>query len=245
MFETKCLSRAMVACSAVSVILVLFASPVSAALIHNYRFATSGSVIDSVGGANGALVGGASVSGGALHLDGATGWVQFGAALVPTGANPYSVFVRVNGEPDTGRYAEIISQGYSTGPGFYIGTKPGGDIRLTDNFGPTSISFPSGTHDLLLASGPGGTNFYIDSVLQFSSLTQAMIGTGGDPTVFGRQFFPDAEFFKGDISALRIYNTVITPDAVPESAAWSLMLLGFGLAGAAVRARRANWRCPA
>ena len=53
-----------------------------AALIHHYDF-TSG-VNDTVGGSNGVLVNGASVSGGALNLDGIDDYVQFSSHIVPT-----------------------------------------------------------------------------------------------------------------------------------------------------------------
>lgn len=216
------------------------AQPAAAALIHDYQFSHAGSVIDSVGGANGTLVGGATVSGGALHLNGTDGFVDFSSQLVPTGSNPYSVFVRVNGTPNSSTFTEIISQGFSGGPGFYLGTRPGGEIRLTDNFVSTGLNYPVGrTVDLLLTSDQNGTNFYIDGVSQFSSATPSRTAaTGGSNTRFGKQFAPYAEYFQGDVSAVRIFDTAIAPTAVPEPASWAIMLLGFGVAGATLRSAR-------
>jgi len=61
------------------------ANPANAELVHRYTFNTAGSAADSVGGANGTLVGNAEVSGGGLFLDGdvnALTSVQFDAATI-------------------------------------------------------------------------------------------------------------------------------------------------------------------
>ena len=222
---------------------LLAAGPAGAALTHAYEF--SGSMVtDSAGTANGTLLNGATVSGGMLHLDGIDDSVAFASYLLPTGASPWSVFIRVDGQPNPGTYTEIVSQGFSSGGGFYVGTAPGGNIRLTDHFTATGLAFPGGTSELLLTSGAAGTRFYIGGVLTFSSATPADAVGGGSFTQFGKQFAPFAEYFKGDIDAIRFYDTailpgdVVEPSAVPEPASWALMIAGFGVGGVLQRRRR-------
>lgn len=214
-------------------------APVAAGVIHAYDFSTSGAVIDTVGSSDGVLLGGAAVSSGVLHLDGTSGYVQFTDQLVPTGNATYSVLVRASGSPNPSTFTEIISQG-SSGSGFYIGTRPGGEMRATDYFLNTGIQFPSGVHDFLFSSGPAGSRFYVDSQLVVKSLTQAAITTTGTGTRFGRQFETYAEYFAGDVVSVRVFDTVVGPGTVPEPATWAMLLTGFVLTGAAVRRRTAR-----
>ncbi len=229
-------------------VLLAAAAPAAATLTHAYEFSGS-AVTDSVGTENGTLNGGATVSGGMLHLDGIDDSVGFGAYLVPTGGAAFSVFIRVDGQPDPGNHTEIVSQAFSGG-GFYIGTAPGGGIRLTDAFTSTGVAYQSGTRDLLLTSGAGGIKFYIDGGLVFSNAGAAASAAGGSFTRFGQQFAPYAEFFRGDIDAIRIYDSVILPgdvaepSGVPEPATWTLMIAGFGVAGVVGRRQRRRVRVP-
>ena len=224
------------------------ATPSAAALTHAYEFSGSG-VTDSVGTDNGTLNNGATVSGGMLHLDGIDDSVGFGAYLVPTGGAAFSVFIRVDGQPDPATHTEIISQAFSGG-GFYVGTAPGGNFRLTDAFTSTGIAYHSATRDLLLTSGAGGTKFYIDGGLVFSNAGAAASAAGGSFTRFGQQFAPYSEYFKGDIDAIRIYDSVILPgdvvepSGVPEPATWAMMMFGFGVAGVVGRRQRRGVRVP-
>ncbi len=190
-------------------------SGADATLIHYYDFATPGAVIDEIGTSNGFLIGGATVSGNALHLDGSSAYVQFADQLVPTGNTTYSVLVRASGTPNPSTFTEIISQGAS-GTGFYIGTRPGGEMRATDYFLNTGIAFPTGVHDFLFSSGPSGSKFYVDNVLVVNSPTQAAITTSGTATRFGRQFDIYSEYFAGDISSVRVFDSVEAPATVPE-----------------------------
>lgn len=218
----------------------------AATLIHAYDFDGSG-VTDSVGGANGALNGGASVSGGALHLDGSDDFVAFSSYLIPAGPTGYSVYLNVQGAPGA-HHTEIISQG-SSGGGFYIGTDPAGNFRLTDTFLSTGIAYPTGSsfHDLLLTVSSAGTNFYIDGTNVFTSAAPAAAGLVGDFTQLGRQFGGNGEYFAGQINTLKIFDGVATQadladspggSAAPEPAAWAMMILGLGGAGAMLRRRR-------
>ncbi len=210
--------------------------------IHAYEFDSD--VSDSAGSANGTLLGGASVSGGRLTLDGSNDYVQFDSLLVPsTGA--YSVFIRLNGTPNPSGFTEIISQGLSGSEGFYIGTAPGGTIRLTDRIGGTGVMFPLGEAELLFSTSGAGSSLYVNGSLAFSSGVRGGFGTGGSNTRFGRQFGGLNEYFAGSIDSIRIYDSVIVPGdvvepmlAVPEPASWAMLIAGFGLTGAVMRRRR-------
>ena len=116
---------------AVLAMLFGWSSGAFAGIIHYYPFTTDAT--DAVGGANGTLVGGASVVGGELVLDGVTDYVQLGEHIVPTsGSYTIALFGRQSG-PQSG-HRELISQGvsevFSQGPGFHIGHDPAGQIAI-------------------------------------------------------------------------------------------------------------------
>lgn len=190
--------------------LLLFLGAASAAradLIHHYTF-TSGAQ-DRVGGVDGVLLGGATVSSGALHLDGQTAHVQFPSQLVPASGS-YTVAIFARQETRQFEHIELISQGHSGGPGFYIGHNPSGDIRVSDSWLNTGIPFPQDAamhHYAIVADAAAGrTTLYIDGVSQAELPLAITTTTGGHPTRLGRQFEPYAEFFNGDIDDVRIYD---------------------------------------
>jgi hypothetical protein len=229
-------------------------APASAAtLTHAYDFAAAKTVgadsyvVDLVGGADGLLLNGATVSGGLLSLDGLDDYVQFGTKIVATGG-PFSVFARIEFQPNVSGITEIISQGNSGGPGFYFGENGGGGFRLGDaTGGAPPVPAVGGFHALLFTYNAGIVTFSIDNgtptVVGSSGFT-----TGGTDTRLGRQFSPFNEFFHGEYDSLRTFTGVATyaeataplagRSAAPEPAAWSLMTIGFGCAGAILRRRR-------
>jgi hypothetical protein len=219
----------------------------AATLTHAYDFSSSsgGQVFDSVGSVDGTLIGGATVGGGVLSLTGSGDGVDFANYLLPSGVYDFSVYLRLQGDPNLGTYTEIISQNSSGAPGFYIGTQPGGNFRLGDSNPFTGVAFPSGSafHDLLLTSSSiGGLKFSIDGTVVYTG-SQMSIGSGGDYTRLGRQFNAHGENFDGQVDTLKIFSGVATMADVsgaPEPAAWLLMILGMGGVGATLRrARRA------
>ena len=250
-------SRVMAAVAAVTVATGAWGGPASAGVIHAYDFATtyaSGGgtfVSDLVGSADGELLGGASVSGGALVLDGQNDFVQFASHLVPTAGADFSVLLRVSIDAvQSASIVEFISQGVSNAPGFYIGTdSTGAGFRLSDVYHAPNLALPSRGvfHDLFLTNGAGGFRFSIDGVEVFSAAAVGSYTALGSHTRLGRQFDPFGEFFHGEIDTLRVFDTVVTyaeanaplgGGAVPEPATWAMMLLGFAGLGAALRTRR-------
>ena len=217
----------------------LAVSSAQAGLVHSYDF-TSG-VTDLTGTENGSLVAGASVGGGVLSLDG-SGYAEFGTHLISTSGS-YSVVLDFRLAGAQSGIHELISQGSSGGPGFYIGSGGGNGttFRVTDSWFNSGVTFPTDTlwHQVaLVVDGSGGTStFYLDgSALGFFGAAIATT-TGGSPTRLGAQFGPHGEFFNGEIDNVRIYDSAIGSGELagtPEPASF-LLMLG---AGAFMLARR-------
>lgn len=219
----------------------------AAMLFHHYDFSTG--VIDLVGTANGTLIDNAHVAGGQLVLDGNGDYVQFANHLIPI-AGSYSVALFGQRNLDQGTFTEMISQGYSGGPGHYIGTDQGGNIRAGDQWVATGVPFgPVGslTHYALVvdASGGGSTRLFVNG-LNVASLPFAIVSTPlGSDTRLGAQFAPYGEFFNGVIDDVRIYDGALTPlevaqlaTPVPEPGTWAMLSLGLALSGIVLRSRR-------
>lgn len=216
----------------------LAVSSAQAGLVHSYDF-TSG-VTDLTGSENGSLVGGASVGGGVLSLDG-SGYSEFGAHLIPTSGS-YSVVLDFRLAGAQSGIHELISQG-SSGAGFYIGSGGGNGtaFRVTDSWFNSGVTFPTDTlwHQVaLVVDGSGGTStFYLDG--SALGVLGAVIATtaGGSHTRLGAQFGPHGEFFTGEIDNVRIYDSAIGSGELagtPEPASF-LLMLG---AGASMLVRR-------
>jgi hypothetical protein len=170
-----------------------------------------------VGGANGVLVNGARVVGGALRLDGVDDFVQFNQKIVPT-AGSYTVLVRFAQTTQQFAYTELISQGFSNGAGFYIGHDPCRIIRATDGWMETGVSFPSDGrfHQIALAvdAVAGRSRLYLDGRLS-ATLNLALRSTSaGNNTRFGRQFDPYSEFFHGAIDEIKVFSQSLSVDAI-------------------------------
>ncbi len=206
------------------------AAPASAALLHQYSFNNSTS--DSVGSLNATLNGGASVSGGSLALNGTSAYAELSGYAIPT--SNFSITFDATIAAYSGGTVEMISQGSSGAPGFYIGLA-GGQFRLGDNLAGIGVLAPSlnVSHAYELISNASGTQFFIDGTSVFTSTTQATAPQSGTNTRVGAQFQPYGEYFDGTISNLSIYSGTPT---VPEPASWAL--LGVGMLALPVLRRR-------
>jgi hypothetical protein len=235
--------------SAVLAALALFGSaPAGAANLNHYYDFSSG-VTDLAGTQNGTLLGGATVSGGVLNLAGTGQYAEFATSIVPT-AGSYSVALFAWGNAVQTGYTELISQGNSGGPGFYIGTDFSGTlIRATDSWVSTGAAFGAPgvwTHyALVVDAGANTAKLFVNGSLA-ALLPQAIVTTsGGSPTRLGRQFAPYNEFFNGAIDEVRTYDGVLTVAevqtlaAVPEPATAGLLLGGLALLGWQARRRLA------
>lgn len=199
--------------------LLLCISQASADLIHHYKFDTDAS--DSAGSANGTLSGGANVSGGMLNLDGSTGFVQFSSYLIP-GSGNYSVAMFAKWTGGTVHLAEMISQGRTGGPGFFMGTDNTGKVRLTDTWQNTGVNYPTDGalhHFALTVDASGGASyFYLDGALKAtfnSAITTTQVTTF---TRLGRQFQDWTEYYHGSLDDVRIYNNTLSASEVANLA---------------------------
>lgn len=206
--------------AALSVLFALGALPGWAqTLTHQYTFNTDAS--DSVGGANGTLFNGASISGGRLLLDGVDDYVQLSTKIVPTSGS-YSVSLFARQTAVQSGYTEFISQGFSGGPGFYIGTAPGNGIRVTDSWQNTTVTLPNDFalhhYALTVNATTNQSAFYFDGVLR-ATMTGIATTTGGTDTRFGNQFAGFSEYFRGELDDIRVYNGALSAGQVTTIAA--------------------------
>ena len=190
-------------------------------LIHRYPLDSDAS--DAVGSANGTLTGGAAIASNSLQLDGVGAYVQFGAQIVPT-SRSYSVALFARQTASQSGYIELISQGFSGGPGFYIGLDPGGeDLRVTDSWPGTGVAIPSvgnwHHYALVVDSGLNLSRLYVDGTLAATLGSAISTTSAGSATRLGRQFDPFLEYFQGAIDEVRIYQGTLTSQEVGALAA--------------------------
>ena len=191
----------------------------AAVILHEYKF--NGSVTDSVGTVDGALFGDAYISNGALHVDGVGDYAELSGKIIPTDGSAFSVTFSAKQLSNQPGYREIISQGQSGGPGFYIGHTPGGNLRISDNFSSTTVPFPNDGefHDFALVVSNLSVEFFIDgsSVFLATGANLFPLGASGSNTRFGTQFSTFPEYFHGIIDNVRVYDGALAQDELPLS----------------------------
>lgn len=208
----------------------------AANLVHRYSFTTDAS--DSVGSANGSLLGGAAVSGGAVVLNGSGAYVDLPNGLIASLTNlTVETWLTDN---NSGTWARIFDFGNSTGgenvPGSgtqYIYATPqagGGILRvgITVGSGEQDVDWvgtrlPIGVrkHVVLTIDSAAQTGrLYVDSVLvgeNFAlTLTPASLGVTVNNWL-GRSQFSADPYLNASITEFRIYDGVLTPAEVQQS----------------------------
>jgi len=214
----------------VTIWLLLVARTYAAISLHHYTFDGS-DVIDSVGTANGTLWNGASVASGRLNLDGVDDYVQFDEHIVPTtGSFSVAFFAQELSPKNT--WTEIISQGASMAPGFYVGYDPSHNFRIGDDLMSIGVPFPSDglVHHYAVTAGTE-TCLYVDGSL-IGTFGPIGMTTVGNHTRLGRQYEPFLEFFHGNVDELWIFNGILTEgevatlSTVPEPFSLGLAAVG-------------------
>ena len=203
---------------------------IPATLIHRYSFASDAS--DSVGGANGTLVGTAAISGGQLVLDGSAGcYVDLPAGQINISTNPavtFDAWVTL-GNPTT--WAELFGFGNTNNGGGVnniacVPAAEGGGFRnwgLTENFanGRTpswSHSWNNATMHITVVLDPptGALSVYRDGVLQIAEYdaTAPISSIATNYAFIGRSFFNADPYLPASVDEFRIYSGALTPAQV-------------------------------
>ncbi|MFM8330130.1 MAG: LamG domain-containing protein [Candidatus Methylumidiphilus sp.] len=223
----------------ISAVMLGVVDSAQAAIIHYYDFASAAT--DSVGGENGVLFNGATVSGGVLNLDGSDDYVEFSSHLVPTAESYTVAFFAQQNSSQSGLFVEMISQGTAGGTGFYIGKNSDDTVRVSDAWIWTGIPFPTvgvlHHYALTVEKSSSKSSVYIDGTLAGQANVVPSAYLAGSNTRLGNQFSPYAEYFHGIIDDVRIYDSVLTAtdianlasptSAIPEPSSILLLVIGF------------------
>jgi len=229
-----------------SLVYLLAVSAHAQQLVHRYSFTADAS--DSVGGADGTLVGTAIVSNGAVVLDGVVGdYVNLPANLVTNLTNySFEIWLTWNGGP---AWQRIFDFGNSTaGQGVQSsatesacltpddGSQMGsflyptnGGFNAIDTTTPLTVGF---LHQIVWTyDNPSTTaKLYVDSVQvdenTNQTVTLADVGPTENDWIGQSQFFGDPEYF-GSITEFRIYNGALSSGMVtsnylngPDNSGW-------------------------
>lgn len=197
----------------------------AAPLLHWYEFDTS--VRDGIGGVDGELMNTASIADGALWTDGATGFVQFPQKIIPTtGSFTVAMWFKTASIAAPNAVVELISQGCSACPGFYIGREHTGGVwrNFHDYHTPTGLSAlypePGGWHHVAVTvdRASGISTLWVDG-LNIATLPAAPMTEGGSATRLARQFDGYGEYHHGMIDDLRIYGGALPEQRIAALAA--------------------------
>ena len=202
-------------------------------LTHRYSFTSDAS--DSIGGANGTLMGDAAVSGGQLVLDGSTGcYLSLPASQINIATNT-SVTIEAWVTFDAAStWAYLFGFGNTNNGGGVgqIGCVPCADAGgyhhwgITENqSGGATVSWAHGwdnttTHITAVVDPPTGTiSIYRDGVLEVTQggANNPLSDTPTNYAFLGHSFYDADPYLQASINEFRIYNGVLTPAQVAMS----------------------------
>lgn len=218
-----------------------FSSRSDAALVHRYSFTSDAS--DAAGAAHGTLQGGATLSGGAVVLNGSTAFVDLPNGLVSTLTDAtFETWLTDNG---SGNWSRIFDFGFSTGgegssgtgtnyiflcPQSGSGTLRGGILvnslggeQMVDWAG-TRLPVGSLKHVVwTLDASAHVARLYVDGapVGENAAMTfnPSQLGYTLNNWLGRSQWSGDAYFY-GSITEFRIYDTALTAEEVEQNFAW-------------------------
>ncbi|HWD94348.1 MAG TPA: LamG-like jellyroll fold domain-containing protein, partial [Verrucomicrobiae bacterium] len=203
---------------------------IPATLTHRYSFNSDAS--DSVGGANGTLMGTAAISGGQLVLDGSAGcYLDLPGGQINIATNPAVTFDAWVTFGDATTWAELFGFGNTNGGNGVnniacVPCAEGGGFRnwgLTENL-PNGRT-PSWSHGwadftahitVVLDPPTGALSVYRDGVLEIAEYdATALISTIATNYAFiGRSFFSADPYLPASVNEFRIYSGALTPAQV-------------------------------
>jgi hypothetical protein len=221
-------------------VLAGFALVSRADITHRYSF-NDGTANDSMGGANGTLLNGASVSGGQLVLanngyvsDPAAGqYVALPANILAARNFTLETWFTFNGGGPWQRLLDLGNSNGGIGQGFIILTlngarQPLGQISINSWGDPADTDYVAG--NAIFPLGGEHSLVYVhnaDAQIEQLYLDGVNIGTGAahvDPSTanyanfwIGRSQFLADPFYSGSIDELRTYNNALSPDQVAAS----------------------------
>ena len=155
---------------------------------------------------------------GSAEFNGTSDYIQLDSAIVPTGANDFTIMAWVNRDTNTAAYEEIFSQWTSANGNnsFFFGFN-NSNVRFSDNWNNISVS---GAGDLnkwfhLCGVNDGGSNAYIylDGSLK-ATRGSGLTYTGQADGVIGRQGSGNFEYFNGNLANVAIWNRALSSDEI-------------------------------
>jgi hypothetical protein len=131
-------------------------------------------------------------------------------------------------------HREMISQGFSGGPGFYLGHTPSHTVRATDSWNNTGVSFPSdGTFyhfALVVDVEDSSSRLYVDGLLKATFGSAITTTNGGTHTRFGTQF-QSGEWFHGALDEVKIWDRALSEGEVGALALYDGLNMGPAVSG--------------
>lgn len=217
----------------------------AATLVHDYSFASG--VTDTIGTANGTLMGNASVDHGELILDGNHSYAEFDQPIIPTSGSYSLAFSLTRMADQSGGYVEYLSQGNESA-GLFFGSLPGNNqlrLGLTNNYNNSGITVVTNTgayapdlgvstaYALVVNKEANTSSLFINGhLLETYDHTIGMDSTVGN-TKLGAQYGSYGEYFAGKFDSFKVYQGALTTSEVaqlaapvPEPESYALMLAG-------------------